>query len=82
MKELNPDTPVIRSLGGHGEWSVGSGIKDDNDFTDRVVLKRIRSLLVIGVRYHIGRIHIAEHLLVLFCLNTKAMEVMYVFRYL
>ena len=35
-----------------------------------------------GVRDHIGRIHIVEHELIVFCLNRTVMEVMVGFRYL
>ena len=36
------------------------GVENSNDFSDRVET-RSRSLDVIGVRHHIGRIHIVEH---------------------
>ena len=82
MKGLNPDESVTRILGRYREWSIRYGIEDGNNFTDRVVPRRDRSLLVIGVRDHIGRVHIVEHELTGCCLNRTAMEVMVGFRYL
>ena len=63
-------------------WSISYGIEDGNGFADRVVTRKDRSLLVMGVRDHIGRIHIVEHELIVFCLNRTVMEVMVGFRYL
>ena len=58
----DPDTVITRSLGIYREWSVGNGVEHDNDISYRVVTRRDRSLLVMGVRDHIGRgFHIAEH---------------------
>ena len=82
MKGLNPDTPITRSLRRYGERSISYGIEDGNDFTDRVVPKRDRSFLVVGVRFHIVRIHIVEHELTGCCLNRTVMEVMIGFRYM
>ena len=36
------------------------GVENSNDFSDRLET-RSSSLVVIGVRHHIGRIHIVEH---------------------
>ena len=36
------------------------GFENGNDFSDRVE-SRSRSLVVIGIHHHIGRIHIIEH---------------------
>ena len=36
------------------------GVENSNDFSNRVET-RSRSLVVIGVRHHIGRIHLVEH---------------------
>lgn len=58
---LDPDTSVAPSLGGYGEWNISHGVENGNDITDRVETTKDRSLLVIGVRYHIGRAHIVEH---------------------
>ena len=78
----DPDTVITRSLGIYREWSVGNGVEHDNDISYRVVPRRDRSLLVMGVRDHIGRIHIVEHKLIVFCLNRTVIEVMVGFRYL
>ena len=40
---------------------ISHDVEDGNDFTDRVVSRRNRYLLVIGVRDHISRIHVVEH---------------------
>ena len=83
MRGLNPDASVTRILGRYGEWSISRGIEYGNGFADRVVTRRDRSLLVIGVRDHISRrIHVVEHEKIVFCLNRTVMEVMVGFRYL
>ena len=58
--ELDPDTSITQSLDGYRERGVSNGVENSNDFSDRVET-RSRSLDVIGVRHHIGRIHIVEH---------------------
>ena len=59
---LDPDTSIIRSLGGYRDWSVSNGVEQNNNYTDRVVIRRNHSLLIIGVRDYIGRrIHVIEH---------------------
>ena len=59
---LDPDTSIIQRLGKYRDWSVSNGVEQNNDFTDRVVTRRKHSLLIIGVRDHIGRrIHVIEH---------------------
>ena len=58
---MNLDTPITRSFRRYRERSISHGVEHGNDFTDRVVFRKDRSLLVIGVRYHISRIHVVEH---------------------
>ena len=59
---LSPNTPITRSLRRDGERDIIShGVEQGNDFTDRVVFKRGYYVLVIGVRHHIGRIHVVKH---------------------
>ena len=77
MKGLHPDASVTRSLRRYVKRGISYGIEDGNDFTDRVVPKRDRSFLVMGVR-----IHIVEHELTGCCLNRTVIEVMVGFRYL
>ena len=60
LGELDPDTSITQSHDGNREWGVSYGVENSNDFSDRVET-RSRSLIVIGVRHHIGRIHIVEH---------------------
>ena len=64
MGELNPDTPITQCLGGYGTRSISHGVEDGNDFTDRVITRRDRYLLVIRVRDHISKIHIVEYALI------------------
>ena len=65
VKWLDPDTHITRGLGRYRERGIIShGVEDDNDITDRVVKMRNRSLLVIGVGDHIGRIDVVEHALI------------------
>ena len=60
--EMDPDTPITRSLRRYGECGIiRHGVEDGNDFTDRVVSRRDRLLLVIRVRDHISRIHVGEN---------------------
>ena len=61
MGELNPDTSITRSLSRYGKRGISHGVEDGNDFTDRVITRRDRSLLVIRVRDHIGKIHVVEN---------------------
>ena len=61
MGELNPDTPITRSLRRYGKRGISHGVEDGNDFTDCVVSRRDRLLLVIRVRDHISRIHVGEY---------------------
>ena len=58
--ELDPDTSITQSLDGYRECGVSHGVGHGDDFSDRVETNS-RSLVVIGVRHHIGRIHIVEH---------------------
>ena len=78
--ELNSDTTITRCFGRYGERGISHGVEHGNDFTDRVVSRRDRSLLVIGVGDHIGRIHVFEYDGL--DLNRTVMEVMVGFRYL
>ena len=59
--ELNSDTTITRCLGRYGERGISHGVEHGNDFTDRVVSRRDRSLLVIGVGDHISKIHVVEN---------------------
>ena len=61
---LNPDTSITRSLRRYGKHGISHGVEDGNDFTDRVVTRRDRYLLVIRVRDHIGKIHVVENALI------------------
>ena len=58
---LDPDVPVTQSFDGYRECCISHGVEDGNDFTDRVVKRGNHSLLVIGIRDHIVRIHVVEH---------------------
>ena len=59
---LNPEISIPRSLRRYRERGIIShGVEDGNDFTDRVVSRRDRLLLVIRVRDHISRIHVGEN---------------------
>ena len=80
VEELNQDTLTTRSYRKYQEPSVSHRIGDGNDFTDRVVNRRDRYLLVIRVRDHISRIHVGENDGL--DLNRTVMEVMVGFRYL
>ena len=60
--KLDLAIPISRILGRYGKHGIIShGVENGNDFTDRVVSRRDRSLLVIRVRDYIGRIHIVEN---------------------
>ena len=61
MKGLHPDASVTRSLRRYVKRGISYGIEDGNDFTDRVVKRGNHSLLDIGIRDHIVRIHVVEH---------------------
>ena len=61
MRELDPNTPITRYLRRYQERGISHDAEDDNDFTDRVVSNRDRSLLVIRVRDHIDHVNIVEH---------------------
>ena len=52
--ELNSNTTITRCLGRYRERSISHGVEDGNDFTDRVVSRRDRSLYVIRVRDHMS----------------------------
>lgn len=58
---LDPDVPVTQSFDGYRECCISHGVEDGNDFTDRVVKRGNHSLLDIGIRDHIVRIHVVEH---------------------
>ena len=60
VRGLNPDTSLTRSLCRYRECSISHGIEHGTDFTDRVVTRRDRHLLVMGVRDHVGRVHVVE----------------------
>ena len=62
--ELDPDTTITRCLGRYGERGISHGVEDGNDFTDRVVTRMDRYLLVIRVREHISRIHVVENAII------------------
>ena len=60
--EMDPDTPITRCLRRYGECGIiRHGVEDGNDFTDRVITRRDRLLLVIRVRDHISKIHVVEY---------------------
>ena len=40
---------------------MSRGVEDSNDLTEGVITRRDRYLFTIGVRGHIGGIHIVEH---------------------
>ena len=61
---LDPDAPAIRSPHIYLERSFSHGVEDGNDFTDRVVTRRDRSLFVIGIGNHIGCVHVTENQLI------------------
>ena len=50
------NTFITSSLGGYLECSVSHGVEHGNDFTYRVIARKDRSLLVISVLHHNGRI--------------------------
>ena len=63
--ELDPDTPITRSLGRYGERGIISdGVEHGNDLIDRVVTRRNSYLFVIRVREHISKIHVVENALI------------------
>ena len=64
MEELNPDTPLTRSLRKYQEPSVSHRIGDGNDFTDRIVNRTNCYLLVIRVLDHIRKIHVVENAII------------------
>ena len=64
MGELDPDTSITRCLRRYGKRGISHGVEDGNDFTDRVVTRRDRLLLVIRVRDHISKIHVVENALI------------------
>ena len=64
MWELNPNTSITRSLSRYRERGISDGVEHGNDFTDRVVTRRDRLLLVIRVRDHISKIHVVENALI------------------
>ena len=74
------NTFITSSLGGYLECSVSNGVEHGNDFTYRVIARKDRSLLVISVLHHNGRIHVVEHDLIGPFITV--MEVMIGFRYL
>ena len=61
MWGLNPEISITRSFRRYGKRGISHGVEDGNDFTDRVITRRDRSLLVIRVRDHIGKIHVVEN---------------------
>ena len=58
---LNRDTPVTCGHRRNRERGVGHNVEQSNDLTDGVVTRRDGYLFTIGVRDHIGHIHIVEH---------------------
>ena len=62
IKGLVREISISRCLGRYGERGIISdGVEDGNDFTDRVVTRMDRLLLVIRVRDHISKIHVVEN---------------------
>ena len=61
---LNPEISITRCLGRYRERSISHSVEHGINFTDRVVSRRDRSLLVIRVRDHIGKIHVVENALI------------------
>ena len=55
---MNFDISITRSHNRYGECSISHGVWHGNDFSDGVVTRRDRSLLVIRVRDHIDRVHV------------------------
>ena len=74
MGGLHPEISIPRSLRRYGERGISHGVEDGNDFTDRVVIRMDRYLLVIRVRNHISKIHVGEYDGL--DLNRTVMEVM------
>ena len=64
MWRLNPDTAERRGIRGYGECSIGHGIEQGNDLTDRVVTSRDRYLLIIRIRNNVRCVNVVEHELV------------------
>ena len=62
--ELDPDTPISRSLRRYQERSISHSVEDGSDLTDRVVTRTNCYILVIRVRDHISKIHIVENALI------------------
>ena len=58
---LNRNTSVTRSHRRNRERGVSHGVEHRNDLTDGVVTRRDGYLFTIGVRDHIGSIHVVEH---------------------
>ena len=58
---LNRDTAVTRGHCRNRERDVGHGVEHSNDLTDGVVTRRDGYFFTIGIRDHIGGIHIVEH---------------------
>ena len=62
MGGLVREISISRCLGRYGERGIIShSVEHGNDFTDRVVTRRDRLLLVIRVREHISKIHVVEN---------------------
>ena len=65
MRGLDPDTTITQSLPVYGEPGIIShGVEHGNDFTDRVLTRIDRYLLVVRVHHHIAYIHVVEHNLI------------------
>ena len=61
MWRLNPDTTERRGIRRYRECSIGHGIEQGNDLTDRVITSRDRHSLIIRIRDNVRRVHVVEH---------------------
>lgn len=58
---LDLDKTKTQSLRSYREQRVSYSDDYSNDFTDRIVSRRDCHLLIIGVHYNVGPVHIVEH---------------------
>ena len=61
---LNRNAAITRGHRRNRERGVRHGVEHSNDLTNSVVTRKDGYLFTIGVRDHIGRIHIVEHNLI------------------